>query len=83
MKVKSLYKYPRGGTKETGSSIILAEALAQNWGNLDYGIVELEQNNGESHLMAYAWDLETNKRQSKIFRVSHIRTKNSIISTTL
>lgn len=70
---QSMYEYPRGGQKVTGPSIRLAEALAQNWGNLDYGIVELEQNNGESQVMAYAWDLETNTRQSKIFSVPHIR----------
>ncbi|WP_315120947.1 hypothetical protein [uncultured Clostridium sp.] len=70
---QSMYEYPRGGTKVTGPSIRLAEALAQNWGNLDYGIIELEQKNGESQVMAYAWDLETNTRQTKIFNVPHIR----------
>ena len=62
----SMYEYPRGGQKVTGPSIRLAEAMAQNWGNLDYGIMELEQKNGESQVMAYAWDLETNTRQCKI-----------------
>lgn len=71
---QSMYEYPRGGQKVTGPSIRLAEALAQNWGNLDYGIIELEQKSGESQVMAYAWDLETNTRQSKIFSVPHIRT---------
>lgn len=70
---QAMYEYPRGGTKVTGPSIRLAEAMAQNWGNLDYGIIELEQKNGESQVMAYAWDLETNTRQSKIFSVPHIR----------
>lgn len=70
---QSMYEYPRGGQKVTGPSIRLAEALAQNWGNLDYGIIELEQKNGESQVMAYAWDLETNTRQTKIFAVPHIR----------
>lgn len=70
---QSMYEYPRGGQKVTGPSIRLAEALAQNWGNLDYGIVELEQKNGESQVMAYAWDLETNTRQTKIFSVPHVR----------
>lgn len=70
---QSMYEYPRGGTKVTGPSIRLAEALAQNWGNLDYGIVELEQRDGESQVMAYAWDLETNTRQTKIFSVPHVR----------
>ncbi len=70
---KAMYEYPRGGQKVVGASIRLAEALAQNWGNMSFGIVELEQRNGESQVMAYAWDLETNTRQEKIFSVPHIR----------
>ena len=70
---ESMYEYPRGGTKVTGPSIRLAEALAQNWGNMDFGIVELEQRDNESTVMAYAWDLETNTRQTKIFAVKHER----------
>jgi hypothetical protein len=69
----AIYQYPRGGTKVTGPSIRLAEALAQNWGNIDFGIMELEQKNGESSVMAYAWDLETNTRQTKLFQVPHVR----------
>lgn len=69
----AMYEYPRGGTTITGPSIRLAEALAQNWGNIDFGIIELEQKNGESQVMSYAWDLETNTRQSKIFTVPHMR----------
>lgn len=71
---QSMYEYPRGKEKVSGPSIRLAEAIAQNWGNIDFGIVELEQKNGESQVMAYAWDLETNTRQSKIFSVKHVRT---------
>lgn len=70
---QSMYEYPRGGTKVTGPSIRLAEAMAQNWGNIDFGIIELEQKAGESQVMAYAWDLETNTRQTKVFSVPHIR----------
>ena len=70
------YRYPKGGTDVTGPSIRLAEVLAQNWGNVDFGIVELESANGESSMMAYAWDLETNTRSTKVFRVPHkIKTK--------
>ena len=70
---QAMYEYPRGGENVTGPSIRLAEAMAQNWGNLDFGITELEQKNGESSVMAYCWDLETNTRQTKIFTVPHIR----------
>lgn len=74
---QAMYEYPRGGTKVTGPSIRLAEAMAQAWGNIDFGITELEQRGGESVVMAYAWDLETNSRQTKIFTVPHVRsTKN-------
>lgn len=67
------YAYPRGGTTVTGPSIRLAECLAQNWSNMEFGVVELEQNNGESTVMAFAWDLETNTRETKVFQVKHER----------
>lgn len=70
---QAVYEYPRGGENVTGPSIRLAEVMAQNWGNLDFGITELEQKNGASTVMAYCWDLETNTRQTKIFTVPHIR----------
>lgn len=80
---KAMYEYPRGGTKVVGPSIRLAEVLAQNWGNMSFGIVELEQKAGESKVMAYAWDLETNTRQEKIFSVPHIRsTKKGNVTLT-
>src|SRR5690625_2264298 len=69
----AVYRYPRGGQSVEGPSIRLAEVLAQNWGNLAFGIKELEQRNGESVAMAYAWDLETNVREEKVFTVPHVR----------
>lgn len=70
---QAVYEYPRGAETVSGPSIRLAEVMAQNWGNLDFGITELENRNGESTVMAYCWDLETNTRQTKIFSVPHIR----------
>ncbi len=67
------YEFPVGKEKVTGISIRLAEVMAQNWGNMDFGFMELEQRNGESQVMAYAWDLETNTRQTKVFSVPHSR----------
>ncbi|QAS59312.1 hypothetical protein C7B90_03000 [Lysinibacillus fusiformis] len=67
------YAYKRGSSKVEGPSIRLAEVLAQNWGNLSYGIQELEQRDGESVAKAYCWDLETNVRQEKVFTVKHVR----------
>lgn len=69
----ALYSYARGGQEITGPSIRLAEAIAQAWGNLQIGVRELEQRDGESTVEAYAWDLETNLRQSKVFQVAHER----------
>lgn len=69
----ALYSYARGGTDITGPSIRLAEAFAQQWGNIDFGIRELDQRLGESTVQAYAWDLETNTRQTKTFQVKHRR----------
>ena len=70
---QALYTYSRGGTEITGPSIRLAEAIAQNWGNIQFGIKELEQRNGESTVEAFAWDVETNTRQVKTFQVKHER----------
>lgn len=70
---KALYSYSRGGTDVTGPSIHLAKAIAKRWGNMKSGIVELEQRNGESVCEAFALDLESNYKESKIFTVPHIR----------
>ena len=69
----ALYAYPRGGQTITGPSIRLAEAIAQAWGNLQFGIRELSQSGGESEVEAFAWDIETNTRQVKVFQVPHKR----------
>lgn len=70
---ESTYEFPRGGSKITGPSIRLAEAIAQYWGNIDTGIIEIERSDGVSKVLAYAWDVETNTRQAKIFDVRHER----------
>ncbi|MDY2946623.1 hypothetical protein [Mannheimia varigena] len=69
----AIYSYPRGGQSVEGPSIRLAETLAQEWGNIQYGIRELSQANGESTVEAFAWDIQTNTRQVKVFQVPHIR----------
>lgn len=67
------YAYARGGTQITGPSIRLAEALAQAWGNIQYGIREISQSQGVSTVAAYAWDVETNTRREMVFQVAHRR----------
>lgn len=69
----AVYTYGRGGSDITGPSIRLAEAMAQSWGNIQYGIRELDQSNSESTVQAFAWDVETNTRREMTFQVPHIR----------
>jgi hypothetical protein len=69
----AVYSYARGGSDIAGPSIRLAEVMAQAWGNLTFGIRELEQRAGESTMEAYCWDLESNVRQSRIFQIKHER----------
>ena len=73
---ESQYAYPRGGSKVTGPSIRLAEVIQQNWGNMESGIIELERQEGRSVAMAYAWDLESNSRDVKVFTIEHVRDRS-------
>lgn len=76
---KATYCFPRGGQQIKGPSVRAAENIAKIWGNISYGIKELSQNIAEhsSEVLAYAWDLETNVRAERIFKVPHTRyTKN-------
>jgi hypothetical protein len=75
----ALYQYSRGGSDVSGPSIRLAEAMAQQWGNLKTSVRELEQANGSSVVQAIAWDLETGYQCDKVFHVAHERhTKNGV-----
>jgi len=74
---QALYSYSRGGTEITGPSIRAAEAIAQNWGNLQFGVRELSQQNNESTIETFCWDVETNVRQVKVFQVPHVRSKKT------
>lgn len=69
----AVYTYSRGGSDISGPSIRLAEAMAQSWGNMQFGIRELDQRNGESTVQAFAWDVETNTRREVTFQVPHVR----------
>jgi len=69
----AVYQYSRGGSDVSGPSIRLAEAIATAWGNIQFGVREVDQRNGESTCEAFAWDVESNVRVVKSFKVSHIR----------
>ena len=69
----AVYTYARGGSDISGPSIRLAETIAQQWGNIQFGIRELEQGGGVSTVQAYAWDVETNARREVTFHVPLVR----------
>jgi hypothetical protein len=67
------YSYPRGTETVSGPSIRLAEAMARVWGNIEYGIRELSDDEEGTEMEAYCWDLETNVLSSQKFRVKKER----------
>ena len=73
MAEKAFYSYPRAGQTVEGATIRFAEELARCWGNIDYGIKELSQDDGKSEMQAYAWDLETNAQSVQNFTNPHQR----------
>lgn len=73
MAEKAFYAFPRGGQTVKGPTIRFAEELARCWGNIDYGIKELSQDDGKSEMQAYAWDLETNAQSVQNFTNPHQR----------
>ncbi len=73
---KAFFSYNRGNSVVSGVTIRFAEELARCWGNIDYGIKELSQDEGKSEMQAYAWDLETNAQSIQNFTNPHIREAN-------
>ena len=76
---RAFSRVPRGGENVTGASIHLARELARCWGNLSYGVKELARDDarGQSELLAYAWDMQTNARSEITFIVPHEKTTRS------
>lgn len=70
---EAIYLYPRGKSLVSGPSIRLAEVLAQNWQNLDFGLKEISQRNNVAEVEAYCWDMQTNVRSRKVFSVELTR----------
>jgi hypothetical protein len=56
------YSYPRGGTDVRGPSVYAAREIARHWGNLQFGVEIVSQDEREVHIRAFAWDLETNQK---------------------
>lgn len=73
----AFFKFPRGGQSVQGPSVHLARELARCWGNINYGVSELDRDDlrGMSEMVAYAWDVQTNARSATNFIVPHMRDK--------
>lgn len=74
----AFFKFKRGSDTISGETIHLATELGRCWGNVEYGITELARNDakGESEMLAFAWDLETNARVTNSFIVPHRRDRS-------
>lgn len=72
----AFFSFPRGREKVEGVTIRFAEELARCWGNIEYGIKELSQDDGKSEMQAYAWDMETNTMSVQNFTNPHMREVN-------
>lgn len=59
------YEYSKGKTVIKGVSIRVAEVMAREWGNVQYGFIELERTNTSITAQAYCWDMETNTRAER------------------
>jgi hypothetical protein len=71
---KAFFSYPKAKQTIKGPSIHLARELALIWGNLQHGTMELSRDTaqGQSEILAYAWDLQRNSRSSQIFIAPHV-----------
>ena len=69
---QAFYEVPNRGS---GPSVHLARELARIWGNLDYGVRELNRDDksGVSEMQAWAWDQQTNVRSTRSFIQPHQR----------
>lgn len=67
------YSYPKGGTEVKGPSIRLIEVISRHWGNMLSGVTELNKTAESATFRTYAWDLETNYADEKIFEMPFIR----------
>lgn len=71
---KAFYAVPRGSGTINGESIHLARELARCYGNFRYGISDLNRNDAEGYteVMAWAWDVQGNVWNQRLFRVRHV-----------
>jgi hypothetical protein len=70
------YEFPRGDSVVRGASIRLVECVSRHWGNIVCGVKEIGANaNGtKATVKSFAWDLQTNFADEKVFDVEFVRT---------
>jgi hypothetical protein len=76
---RAFYDVPRSGSSVTGPTVHLARDLARTWGNVQYGVSELRRDDvhGQSEMLAFAWDVQTNTRVETKFVVPHVRDRSA------
>lgn len=76
---RAFFRYRRGDGQITGATVHLARELARCWRNVQYGVGELERNDGvgQSQMLAWAWDVQNNTRASSTFIVPHKRDRTA------
>ena len=70
---KAEYSFSRAGQSITGASINLMKVVATCYGNIEYGVNEVQRYEDYSECEAYAWDFENNVRTARKFTVPHFR----------
>lgn len=79
---EAVFSYSRGGTDISDLTIRAAEAIAAEWGNIQSGWREVSRGLGPtgvpfSHILAFAWDLESTNRKDITFMVPHWRDRKN------
>lgn len=69
------YEFPRGDSVVRGASIRLVECVSRHWGNIVCGVKEIgtNANGSKATVKSFAWDLQTNFADEKVFDVEFVR----------
>lgn len=79
---RAQYEYGKGGSSVSGLSIHAAQAIAQQWGNIEFGWTEVSRGTGAdgvpySEVRAFATDLQSRTMRPLQFIVRHWRDTKS------
>lgn len=72
------YEFSKGGSNVSGLSVHSMQAIAQQWGNMEFGWTEVSRGTGTdgtpySEVRAFAWDLQSRTCRPLQFIVRHWR----------